>query len=192
MVGTMAKFAERTNDDLVLRARTEIDALGELYELYYERIYRFCVHRLFDKQIAEDVTSTIFLEVAKNIRIFSGQTEQDFRNWLYTIASNQSNSYIRKSSRRKKLLEQAARSTKVSTEHNCNESIEPDWPSLYTAILKLKPKYQTIITLRFFENLPYEQIAEVLEMKESTLRVMVHRILNDLKNELKNVFEADV
>jgi RNA polymerase sigma-70 factor (ECF subfamily) len=186
MAGAMAKIVELTNDDLVLRARTQANALGQIYELYYERIFRFCVHRLFDKEIAEDVTSTIFLEIAKRIRTFSGNSEQDFENWLYAIAANHANAYIRKNARRKKLLEVAARSANSSTEE---KSSELDWPKLYAAILKLKPQHQTIITLRFFENRPYEQIARILKTKEPTLRVTMHRILNDLRNELKNVFD---
>ncbi len=79
MVGVMAKLVERIeDDDLVLEARTQANALGRLYELYYERIFRFCVHRLFNKEIAEDVTSTVFLEVARGIRTFKGRTVQDF------------------------------------------------------------------------------------------------------------------
>ena len=191
MAGAMAKIVERTNDDLVLRARTHADALGQLYELYYERVFRFCVYRLLKKETAEDVTSTIFLEIAKKIRDFSGNTEKDFECWLYAIAANHANSYIRKNSRRLKLLEKAARSTEILTEDNENSS-QADWQKLHEAIVKLKPEHQTIITLRFFENLPYEQIAQILKIKEPTLRVTVHRILNDLRNELKNVFGNEV
>jgi len=188
MVGAMAKLFERTeNDDLVLRARTQADALGRLYELYYERIFRFCVHRLFNKEIAEDVTSTVFLEVARTIRTFKGRTVQDFQNWLYAIAANQANAYIRKASRRKKLLETAVGLTTVSTTEGTDNS--PDWPQLHTAILKLKPQHQTIVTLRFFENLQYEQIAQILDVKEATVRVTLHRILNELRNHLQSEFE---
>ncbi|MBN2457271.1 MAG: hypothetical protein JXB29_12165 [Sedimentisphaerales bacterium] len=64
----MVKNAKQTDSDsLILRARTDADALGELYELYYERIFRFCVHRLFDREIAEDLTSSIFLAVARQV-----------------------------------------------------------------------------------------------------------------------------
>ena len=192
MAGAMAKIVELTNDDLVLRARTQADALGQFYELYYERIFRFCIHRLFDREIAEDVTSTIFLEIAKKIRNFPGNSEQDFANWLYAIAANHANAYIRKSSRRKKLLEEAARSTKTRPGENEEKPAELDWPRLYAAIIKLKPQHQTIITLRFFENMSYEQIAKILKIKEPTLRVTVHRILNNLRDELKNVFETEV
>ena len=191
MVGAMAKVVEQIEDeDLVLRARTQADALGRLYELYYERIFRFCVYRLFNKEIAEDVTSTVFLQVARGIRSFKGQSQQDFRNWLYVIAANQANAYIRKTSRRKKLLAEAARS--MRTFESSEEAPEPDWPRLYAAILKLKPKHQTIVTLRFFENLRYEQIARILNVKEATLRVTLHRILDKLRKHLLTVFDGEM
>lgn len=190
MVGAMAKVVKQAEDDgLVLRARTEAEALGRLYELYYERIFRFCVHRLFDKEIAEDVTSAVFLEVARGIRRFAGRTEQDFGNWVYAIAANQANAYIRKTSRRKKLLAEAAGSVRVS--HSTDDASEPDWPGLYAAILKLKPLHQTIVTLRFFENLSYEQIARILNVKDATLRVAVHRILDKLRSYLQTVKDVE-
>ncbi len=188
MVGAMAKLVKQTEDDLVLKARTQAEALSRLYEMYYERIFRFCVNRLFDKEIAEDVTSTVFLEVARGIRKFKGGTLQDFQNWLYAIAANQANAYIRKTSRRKELLKEAAGLIPASLE-STDESSKPDWPGLHEAILKLKPLHQTIVTLRFFENLQYEQIAHILDIKESTLRVRLHRILNELRNSLQSVFE---
>ncbi len=71
MVEAMAKIDNRADSDgLVFRAHTDADALGQLYDMYYERIFRFCVHRLFAKEAAEDITSTVFLEVARRIRNF--------------------------------------------------------------------------------------------------------------------------
>jgi len=182
----MAKTVRQAeDDDLVRRARTEADALSRLYEMYYEPIFRFCVHRLFYKEIAEDVTSTVFLEVARRIGDFRGRTDQDFKNWLYTIAVNQANAYIRKSSRRKRLLAKVAESMAASTT-GADDSSELDWPTLYAAILKLKPQHQTIITLRFFQNLRFEQIARILDITQSTARVTLHRILNKLRKHLQN------
>ena len=192
MVGAMAKTVKRTDiDDFVLRAGVEAEALGQLYELYYERIFRFCVHRLFSKEAAEDVTSTVFLEIARGIRSFGGQTEQDFRNWLYAIAANQANAYIRKASRRKKLLAEAAGSMRVAATDSTDNASELDWPRLYAAILKLKPEHQTIITLRFFENLEFEQIAKILNARPATLRVTLHRILTKLRNHLQTVLDGE-
>ena len=188
MVGAMAKIYKRTDiDDLVLRARMEADALGQLYDFYYEQVFRFCLCRLFRREAAEDVTSTVFLNVACRIRHFTGRTEQDFRNWLYRIAANHANSYIRKKSRRKQLLAQAVLSMRFS-DGDCTD--EPTWPMLYQAILKLKPKHQTIITLRFFENLEFEQIGKIINARPATVRVTLHRILKELRSHLQTIADG--
>jgi len=188
MVGAMAEIMNRTdNDDLVLRARTDADALGRLYELYYEPIYRFCLCRVFSRETAEDITSVVFLSVARGICSFKGQTQRDFRNWLYQIAANHANSYIRKTSRRKQLLAEATRSMRIKTAHSTDDTPRPDWPMLYTAILKLKPKHQTMIILRFFENMEFEQIAKIMKARSTTVRVTLHRILQKLRNHLQAI-----
>src|SRR4030042_4434207 len=103
MVAIMAKPVEQTAyDELVVLAKSQAGALGRLYELYYERIFRFCVHRLFNKATAEDVTSSVFLTVARTMCQFKGSTAQDFRSWIYPIAANQANAHIRKTVRRKR------------------------------------------------------------------------------------------
>ena len=181
----MAKTEELVNNDsLVMRARTEASALGQLYELYYPRVYSFCVHRLFDKQAAEDVTSTVFLQVASRISTFKGRTETEFRNWIYAIAANHANAYIRKASRRKKLFAKAAASLAINND-NTDGSEETTWPMLYQAILKLKPKHQTIITLRFFEEMDFEQIGKIVNARSASVRVTLHRIIKTLRSHLQ-------
>lgn len=187
----MAKVnSDRDDDHLLLRARTDADALGRLYERYYDRIFRFCVHRLFYREIAEDVTSSVFLQVAEKISSFPGKTKGDFRNWLYAIASNHANAYIRKASRRNRLLEKAGLAM-TNSGADCTSECEPDWLMVYAAIMKLKPKHQTIITLRFFENLEFEQIGEILGLRSATVRVTVHRILKKLKSHLQTALDRD-
>ena len=175
---------------MVVQARTDADALGRLYEMYYERIFRLCAHRLFYRQAAEDVTSTVFLEVARRIRYFRGRTEQDFRNWLYAVAVNQANAYIRKTSRRRRLFARAAESLSASSRQTDGLS-ELDWPRLYAGILRLKSEHQTVVTLRFFENLPFEQIAQILDITQTTARVTLHRVLNKLRENLQKSFEGE-
>lgn len=189
MVGAMAKtVTQRQNDDLVQEPDSNAEALGKLYELYYEQVFRFCVHRLFSRSAAEDVTSTVFLHIARQFRRFAGRTQADFRNWLYAVAANQTNAYIRKTSRRKRLLAEAAASIRTDSS---NEPDRLDWPSLYAAILKLKPNQQTVVTLRFFENMEFEQISRILNRKETTVRVTLHRALKNLRDHLQNVLDRE-
>jgi len=191
MVLAMAKIRTQTdNDDLVIRAHTNPDALGRLYDLYYQRIYRFCLCRLFSKETAEDITSAVFLAVARGISTFEGQTESDFRNWLYRIAANQANSYIRKTTRRKELLTEAARLMQIKRATVTDDPPELDWPTLHTAISKLKLKYQSIIILRFFLNLEFEEIGKILKARPSTVRVALHRALRKLRNHLQTVLDG--
>lgn len=192
MIGAMAKIAGQTDiDDLVIKARMEAEALGQLYDIYYAQIFRFCLSRLFYKEAAEDVTSSVFLTVARSMSTFKGQTKQDFRNWLYRIAANQANSYIRKTSRRKQLFAQAASSMIAASTNNDDDTNKLNWPILYAAILKLKPKHQTIIILRFFQNLEFEQIAKIIKARPATVRVRLHRILKNLRGHLQAVLDGE-
>ena len=192
MVDAMAnKLGQSERDDLVIRARDEADALGELYDIYYKRIFKFCVHRLFNNEVAEDVTGEVFLEVAKRISAFKGETENEFRNWLYTIAVNHANNYIRKSLRRKKLLKEAALSI-MEVKNSSPGLAEIRWPRVYRALMKLSHQEQTIVTLRFFEKFDFEQMAKITGTKESTLRVKLHRSLKKLRTNLTAEMDGEL
>jgi RNA polymerase sigma-70 factor (ECF subfamily) len=193
MVDAMVKKStERDQDDLVVRAKQDADALGALYELYYERILRFCIHRLFNRSTAEDATSTIFLNVARKIGDFKGENEDDFRRWLFTIASNHVNGHIRKILRRRTLLAEAAASRAAMDAQDVADSVDMDWPTVYQAIMKLNRKEQTIVTLRFFEQLNFAEIAGIVGTQESSVRVILHRSLKKLQNHLKVPFGGDI
>ena len=66
--------------ETVVRAKTDRAAFGSLYDRYQPLVTRYCMRRLFDRTVAEDVVSDVFLTVASNIRTFPGRTETDFRN----------------------------------------------------------------------------------------------------------------
>jgi RNA polymerase sigma-70 factor (ECF subfamily) len=187
MVGAMAKIVEPTEtDDLVLRARADAEALGRLYDLHYDRIFRFCVCRVFCRETAEDITSRTFLTVARRISTFKGRTSSDFGNWLYAIAANHASSYIRKASRRKELFSEAVAARSQDQTDSTDEQARLDWPMLYAGIFKLKPKQQTVVILRFFESMEFEQIAKVVGNRPTAVRVTLHRALKQLRNHLQD------
>jgi len=186
------KLTETDQDDLVKRAKQDADALGALYECYYERILRFCIHRLFNRSTAEDATSTIFLNVARKIGDFQGEREEDFRSWLFTIASNHVNGHIRKHLRRRTLLAEAGASRAAMDAPDVSDAVELDWPAVYQAIMKLNPQEQTIVTLRFLEQLSFAEIAGIVGKQESSVRVVLHRSLKKLQSHLKVSFSGEL
>ena len=146
---------QTSNDGrLIAQARTSPAAFARLYRRHYDVVFRYCAHRLFERQTAEDITSAVFLKVVENIHRFKG-TEPQFRNWLYKIATNAINNHLRKAARRNGLLKVAGERVR-SQLADCKDQSDisaKNLARLKRAMFELKPRYQTIITLRFFENL---------------------------------------
>lgn len=168
------------NDDLVALAKTDRSAFSRLYDLYLPQVTRYCMRRLFDRTLAEDVVSDVFLNVASNFRTFPGQTETDFRRWLFRIATNAVHAHLRQSRRRRELLEAAARS------RHWEQASPPeweilDWPEVYQALLDLDERDQTILSLRFFAGCSHEEIADVVQSTPGAVRTALCRTLADLR-----------
>ena len=173
------------NGQLICDIFSDPEAFARLYHRHYDVVFRYCVHRLFEREAAEDVTSVVFLKVVENIDRFKG-TEQQFRNWLYKIATNAVNGYLRKTARRNRLLKFAGEQI-TNESGDCKEIADENAEKLAClkqAMLTLKPKYQTIITLHFFENLKLTEIAEVLGNSSGTVRSQLARALAKLREKL--------
>ena len=169
------------DNGLVIQARSDRVAFVQLYHRHYDAIFRYCAHRLFDRTIAEDVTSEVFLKMVENFHRFKG-TEAQFINWLYRIATNAVNNHLRKTNRRKVLLKTACGQAGDHTD-DCEESSRKV-ALLKEAMLTLKPRYQTIITLRFFEKMKMIEIAEVLGSNPGTVRSQLTRALVKLRTKM--------
>lgn len=175
------KINNAADGQLIEQARSDAGAFAELYRRHYDAVFRYCAHRLFDRHIAEDVTSTVFLGVVKNFHKFAGD-ERQFRNWLYTIATAAVNDHLRRKFRWENLLPWVGRENNQATnETAANDVSDRQLAALKEAMLSLRPKYQTIITLRFFENLKFEEIAEVLGASAATVRGQLARGLAKLR-----------
>ena len=103
MTNILNQAENRVVDELVVRARCDRDAFGRLYDLIYPPVFRYCIRRTGDRSHAEDITSTVFVSVAREIAAFPGETFQDFRRWVFAIATNEINAAFRKSARRQAL-----------------------------------------------------------------------------------------
>jgi len=174
-----------TNDGWVARVRTDRAAFAALYDCYYPRIVKYCVRRLFDRSIAEDVASEVFLKVASNVRTFPGTTESDFRPWLFRIASNAVSAHLRGTLRRRELLEQAARNGRLGRDGPSDRAAADremlDWPTVHQALMELEEREQTIVSLRFFADLSHEEIGDVVQATPAAVRTALSRALSRLR-----------
>lgn len=166
---------------LVIQAHSNRAAFVRLYRRHYDVIFRYCAHRLFDRSAAEDVTSEVFLKMVENFHRFKG-TESQFRNWLYRIATNAVNHHLRRITRSDSLLRAAYE--RAGNKADDSEESPERLALLKEAVLALKPRYQTIIALRFFENMKLNEIAEVLGSSPGTVRSQLARALTKLRKKL--------
>jgi RNA polymerase sigma-70 factor, ECF subfamily len=165
-------------------ARTDRNVFGELFDHFYPLIFAYCTRRLVVRECAEDVASEVFLKVAHGIQGFPGLCIEDFRRWLFRIATNELNAYLRQSIRRRELLEAVAQMGRINASVSgplLDDTSSLDWQEVYEALGNLTDREQSIISLRFFGGLKHEQIAEVLDLEVGTTRAALSRALEHLR-----------
>lgn len=186
-------MAEDFEKEIIERAKREPEMFGVLYEKYYQQIFGYILRRVADVALAQDLTSQTFLKALKNIKRFSWRNIS-FSAWLFRIATNQVNSYYRKNKKRKILFLENLEN--ISLKENLLEELqnaqkklqqEKEFLELHQKITTLKPKYQTVIFLRFFEKKKISEIAQILGKPQGTIKAQLHRALKQLKKLLKDV-----
>jgi RNA polymerase sigma-70 factor (ECF subfamily) len=183
---TSLSLSESEHTGLIQRACSDPDAFAKLYLLHYQDVFNYCYRRLFDRHSAEDVTSTVFFKVMRKLESFDGGTS-DFRSWLLRIATNAVNDHLRGVKRRADVVKKAVINTREKSAFaiDCDTELLEKKALLKQALLSLKPKYQTVITLRFFENMKLNEIAACLGKKPSTVRSWLQRANAKLRKKLE-------
>ncbi|UCG58439.1 MAG: sigma-70 family RNA polymerase sigma factor [Phycisphaerales bacterium] len=177
--------SESANAGLIQRACSDPNAFAQLYLLHYSDVLHYCLRRLFDRHSAEDVTSTVFTKVMHNLSSFNGKTTH-FRHWLLRIATNAVNDHLRDAKRRADVMRRVAKNNRAESVFviGANDELLEKKALLKQAVLSLKPKYQTVITLRFFENMKLIEIAACLGKNPSTVRNWLSRATAKLRKRL--------
>lgn len=164
---------------LVEAAKKDKEKFREIYNTYYEIVFRFIYQRTGDETTTSDIVSEVFFKALGNL------TKYEFRglpfsSWLLRIAHNETIKYYRKISK--------ARVVKLETKHLQNLTSEESdnhidelKPLLLSALKELKTEDLQLIEMRFFEGRPFKEMAEILNKKESAVKMRVYRILAKLK-----------
>jgi RNA polymerase sigma-70 factor (ECF subfamily) len=168
---------------LVERAQqNDQEAFAELYEKYFDKIYRYIVFKIGDKFEAEDMTQHVFLKALRSIRSFKWR-EVPFSAWLYRIAHNQIVDHLRQHTRRPiSQLEESVTSC-IESEANPQQLIETrlDMEELVTAAKKLTPAQYEVIALRFSSDLPIAEVARLMGKSQGAVKALQHSAILALR-----------
>jgi RNA polymerase sigma-70 factor (ECF subfamily) len=180
--------------ELVERAQNkDREAFGRLFDLYYDKVLNYVFRRVLNTEYAKDITSNTFLKALKNLDQFEWRNGPfSFSGWIFKIATNEVNQYFRKQNRYKLTIDdpdfkELGDNNKVVEEIEKKIDNDKHLLILNKAIKQLKPIYQDILHLKYFEEMSYEEISQVLNKNESTIRVYSKRA----KEELKIILESN-
>ena len=181
----------------ISKAKREPESFGRLFDEYYRPIFGYTLRRIADVDLAQDLTSETFLKALKNFNQFEWRGENSFGNWLFKIATNEINMHFRKN---KNILSLDNDNFSLAERLPASEASLPDTEIISAQkelqkkeeflrvnkeLRKLKVEYQTVITLKYFEKKKIEQISQILDKPEGTVKSWIHRGLNELRELLR-------
>lgn len=183
------------SSEVVAEARVDAKTFGRLFDYFYPIIFAYCMRRLVLRAVAEDIASEVFLKVVNTFSEFPSNEVEEFRRWIFRIATNEINAHLRQTLRRKELLEAAVHLGHIETSETTKAlgiSETATWEDVYSALDALPTRDRSVVSLRFFASLSHQEIARTLDLKTGTVRVVLSRALAKMREHLRvQVDKAD-
>ncbi len=153
-----------------------------LYIRYYDPIFRYVFRRTADETVTADLCSQVFLRALQNLSDYEYRGVP-FSAWLYRIAGNEIAQYYRSTKRNR--VVSAPEETLPELAEEMEVTPELAWTEVLPELLDTLPEQDLrLIELRFFEQRPFKEVADILEIRESNAKVKTYRILRRLKKTL--------
>lgn len=181
----MAEYQDKELLEIYRNPETQHYGFNLLVNKYKERLYWHIRKIVISHDDTDDVLQNTFIKIWNGLVSF--REESGLYTWLYRIATNESITFLKKK-RTKFFL------PLVDVEHNLAKSLESDpWfngdelqMKLQKAILKLPEKQRIVFNLRYFDEMPYEEMSKVLETSEGALKASYHHALKKIENFIKD------
>ena len=166
--------------DLVERAKQhDQEAFTVLYDMYFDKIYRYIKLKVGIQVEAEDMAQQVFLKAFKSISSFRWRNVP-FSAWLFKIAHNQVVDYFRKKTRTSAV---SLDDIVVVSDSNPQEAAELSisLEQLTVAMGRLTPAQREVISLRFAGELPIAQVAEIMDRSQGAVKALQHSAIVSLR-----------
>ncbi len=171
-----ARHDATADDELMRRVQDgQVEALATLFDRYQAPLFNFYLRLTGDRAASEDLVQEVFFRVLKYRHTY--QAGSRFATWLYHVARNARLDYWRK------------RKAEVSIDDQPEPAVAPSDSAetgqtrqlLRRALALLPADKREILVLSRFQNLPYQEIAVILGCETGTVKVRVHRALQELR-----------
>lgn len=159
-------------------------AFEVLVNTYKERLYWHIRRIVLDHDDTDDVLQNTFIKVYRNIDGFKGESK--LYSWLYRIATNESLTFLKQKSKKAGISDEELKNRMVEN-LQADVYFEGDeiQLKLQKALLTLPDKQKLVFTMKYFQEMKYEDISEVLETSVGALKASYHLAVKKIESYLK-------
>ncbi len=169
----------------LLNPKTQQDAFRKLLQLYQKPLYHHIRNIVLNHDDTDDVLQNTFIKVFRNLKNFKGESK--LFSWLYRIATNEALTFLKQKARKSGIsneeIQQKAIQSLESDVYFDGDEIQL---KLQKAIALLPEKQQLVFKMKYFEELKYEQISEIVETSVGALKASYHLAVKKIEEYLKN------
>ena len=197
MLAAMMALFGPSDEELVRRFKAgDQEAFSQLVLRYQDRVFTLCLRWLGEREQAEETTQDIFLALYRSLAEFRGESK--FSTWIFRVATNHCKNRriyrIRRAHDRHEPLEgpetDDAPPRQIASEGPGTDSRVTRSEAeeiLERALGQLDEGQRSILVLRDIEDLPYEEIADILSLPRGTVKSRLHRARAELASILKRM-----
>lgn len=165
-------------------AATKEAAFTAIIKKYQEKLYWHIRRMVINHEDADDVLQNCFIKAWNGLEKF--REESQLYTWLYRIATNETLSFLEQKKRKASIsLEENQSLTKnIQTEANFNPQ-KLEW-QLQLAIQELPEKQRLVFNLRYYDEMPYEKMSQILETSVGSLKASYHHAVKKIESFIIN------
>jgi RNA polymerase sigma factor (sigma-70 family) len=164
---------------------TKEKAFSAIIKKYQEKLYWHVRRMVIDHEDANDVLQNVFIRVWNGLENF--REDSQLYTWLYRIATNECLTYIEQQKKRSSVpLDEmeSGLSNKIKADSHFDAN-RLEW-KLQLAIQQLPEKQRLVFNLRYYDEMPYEQMSRVLDTSEGALKASYHHAVKKIEDYIKN------
>ncbi len=170
------KYKSMSDIEIVESVKKDLSAYKYIIDRYETKLFRYIQRILYiSKEDTEDILQEVFLKAYKNINGYD--SKYSFSSWIYRIAHNEAISFLRK----KKSVIESNQDIEIFDKISSGEDIGDDFvielkrKEVRELLSKLDSKYREVLILRYFEDMGYNEISDILHTSVGNVSSLIDR-----------------
>ncbi|MFN5134951.1 MAG: RNA polymerase sigma factor [Chitinophagaceae bacterium] len=167
-------------------ATTKERAFTHIIKKYQEKLYWHIRRMVVEHEDANDVLQNMFIKVWNGLENF--REDSQLYTWLYRIATNESLTFLEQRKKRMAISIDGTEESGLTNSIKADKHFDPnklEW-KLQVAIQHLPEKQRVVFSLRYYDEMPYEEMSRVLETSEGALKASYHHAVKKIEDFILN------